>query len=146
MYMKINEFVSNPWSKTEVEVGTQQRSGFSTTAASIIRRRARRSQLIHASRQRTKSHAGGATTLKDVKNEGRSGNVYENKGSDDQLSESISGICAWLKVILQRISVFDGEISPICGYRMCFWRNFISLTYTCSRLRRVLLCPGGDFC
>jgi len=49
---------------------------------------------------------GAPPPLKDVKNEGRSGNVYENKGSCDQLSESISGICARLKLILQKMTDF----------------------------------------
>jgi len=54
-----------------------------------------------ASRQRTKSHAGGPATPKDVKKEDRSGNVYENKGSPDNLPDRKHDICAWLNAILQ---------------------------------------------
>jgi hypothetical protein len=101
--MKVNEVSSNRRSKTEVEVRAQDRSGFEPSAASTIRRGARRSHLVHASRQRTKSHAGGAAPLiKDVKNEGRSGNVYENKGPDDNLPDIKGDICARLHAILHR--------------------------------------------
>jgi flagellar biosynthesis/type III secretory pathway chaperone len=44
----------------------------------------------------------GGLTRKDVKNEGRSGNVYENKGSHDNLSEDNSDISAGLMPILQK--------------------------------------------
>ena len=50
----------------------------------------------------------GQPPHKDVKNEGRSGNVYENKGSSDTLTEIISGICAWLKPVLQKTSALEG--------------------------------------
>jgi hypothetical protein len=49
----------------------------------------------HASRQRGKSRGGGSSTHKDVKNEDRSGNVYENKGSTDMMTDNYSGFCAW---------------------------------------------------
>ncbi len=45
MYMKINQLSSNPRSKTEVEEGAQDRSGFILSAVSPTRRRARRAQL-----------------------------------------------------------------------------------------------------
>jgi len=45
---------------------------------------------------------GGPVTPKDVKNEDRSGNVYENKGSNDNLPERKGDICAWLHAILHR--------------------------------------------
>src|SRR5208283_2550531 len=48
---------------------------------------------------------------KDVKNEGRSGNVYENKGSNDKLSDTVSGICARLKPILQKNSRLEGHFA-----------------------------------
>ena len=79
IHMKINGFISNPWSKTEGEVGTQDRPGFSPSAASTLRWMASRLQRIRAT-ERTKNHSGGRAPLKDVKNEGRSGDVYENKG------------------------------------------------------------------
>jgi hypothetical protein len=43
---------------------------------------------------------------KDVKNEGRSGNVYENKGPDDKLPDEVSGFCAQLRPILQKTTDF----------------------------------------
>jgi hypothetical protein len=39
---------------------------------------------------------------KDVKSEGRSGNVYENKGPNDSLSDTKDDISTWLEAILQR--------------------------------------------
>jgi len=39
---------------------------------------------------------GERATLKDVKNEGRSGNVYENKGPNDTMTDNYSGFCAGL--------------------------------------------------
>ena len=43
---------------------------------------------------RQKVTNGGPPPQKDVKNEGRSGYVYENKGSHDKLTEKMPGICA----------------------------------------------------
>jgi len=51
----------------------------------------------------------GAFTHKDVKNEGRSGNVYENKGSNDTMTENYSGFCAWLGSFLQKWTTNDGS-------------------------------------
>ena len=48
-----------------------------------------------------KSH-GRAVSLKDVKNEGRSGNVYENKGPRDKMSDTKDDISAWLQDILHK--------------------------------------------
>ena len=44
----------------------------------------------------------GWTAPKDVKNGGRSGNVYENKGSTDTMTEIYSGFCAWSAPFLQK--------------------------------------------
>jgi hypothetical protein len=35
-----------------------------------------------------------------LKNEGTSGDVYENKGEDDNLPDTKDDICAWLHAIL----------------------------------------------
>ncbi|HXW13953.1 MAG TPA: hypothetical protein VEN79_05535, partial [Terriglobia bacterium] len=70
---------------------------------------------------------GEPASPKDVKNEGRSGNVYENKESDDQLSESFSGICARSKLILQKILNFDGQILLFCDFVTGFWWSFFGL-------------------
>src|ERR1017187_804953 len=51
------------------------------------------------------THPGNHSTPKDVKNEGRPGYVYENKGPMDKMSETISDICARLKPFLQKIRV-----------------------------------------
>src|ERR1039458_5475168 len=51
------------------------------------------------------THPGNHSTPKDVKNEGRPGKVYENKGASDTMSEIISAICTRLKPFLQKIRV-----------------------------------------
>jgi hypothetical protein len=51
------------------------------------------------------THTGSHSTPKDVKNDDRPGNVYENKGTSDTMSETISAICARLKRFLQKIGV-----------------------------------------
>src|ERR1017187_9486735 len=51
------------------------------------------------------THTGNHSTPKDVKNEGRPGKVYENKGQRDKMPEIISDICARLKPFLQKIGV-----------------------------------------
>ena len=51
------------------------------------------------------THTGNHSTPKDVKNDDRSGKVYENKGTSDKMSEIISDICARLKPFLQKIGV-----------------------------------------
>jgi hypothetical protein len=50
---------------------------------------------------------GAPPPPKDVKNKGRSGNVYENKGSNDKMTDTVSGICAWLSVVLQKNTDFE---------------------------------------
>ena len=112
--MKINEVSSNPRSKTEEEVGAQDRSGFDPSAASTIRRRARRAKLGRCTatgrgtRNSPRAEAdgeksrGGPEHLRDVKNEGTSGDVYENKGPYDNLPDTKGDICARLHAILHR--------------------------------------------
>ena len=81
--MKINVVSTNPRSKTEAEVGAQDRSGFDPSAASTMRRRARRAQLgrctatgrgtrnnPRAEAEDEKSCCRDRVPLKDVKNEG----------------------------------------------------------------------------
>src|ERR1019366_3102895 len=57
------------------------------------------------------THTGSHSTPKDVKNEGRPGYVYENKGTTDKMSEIISAICARLKPLLQKIGVCSTRIA-----------------------------------
>ena len=54
---------------------------------------------------------------KDVKYEGRSGKVYENKGSRDKVPDEKSGICARLNPVLQKITDLEGQfvVSGILG-------------------------------
>jgi hypothetical protein len=51
---------------------------------------------------------------KDVKNEGRSGNVYENKGLSDKMPRNVSGISARLKAILYKIAAVRDYCMTIC--------------------------------
>src|ERR1035437_9072607 len=55
------------------------------------------------------THCGNHCTPKDIKNEGRSGKVYENKGAMDKMSERMSAICAGLKPFLQKIGVSSSQ-------------------------------------
>ena len=110
--MKINEVSSIRRSKTEMGACAQDRSGSIPSAASTILWRAR-AQLgvaplvgelatTHASRQGRKSRVGKRATHKDVKNEDRSGNVYENKGPCDNLPDAKDDISARLHANLHR--------------------------------------------
>jgi hypothetical protein len=49
---------------------------------------------------------------KDVKNEGRSGNVYENKGSADTMTDNYSGFCAWSVPFLQKLTEIRRTLLP----------------------------------
>ena len=62
-----------------------------------------------SSRQRAKSRAGERAPLKDVKNEDRSGNVYENKGPSDNLPDTKDDISARLHAILHRKYTYFAE-------------------------------------
>jgi hypothetical protein len=63
---------------------------------------------------------------KDVKNEGRSGKVYENKGSHDKMPDKKSDICARLNPVLQKNTDLEGQfaVSGILG--ACFEWRFIA--------------------
>ena len=50
---------------------------------------------------------------KDVKSEGRSGNVYENKGPRDNLPDAKDDICAGLHVILHKNACILWELTPL---------------------------------
>jgi hypothetical protein len=68
------------------------------------------------------THTGNHSTPKDVKNEGRPGKVYENKGARDKMPEIISGICARLEPFLQKIRVSSSPNSskvPRSSTRAC---------------------------
>jgi hypothetical protein len=114
MCMKINELSSHLKSNIGVEAGARDRSGFVPSAAPTIQPRARRAQpglvmrRVEDSQQPKRrgrgrrSARGEPSTLKDVKNEGRSGNVYENKEPCDKLPDTKEDISAWLNVILHK--------------------------------------------
>ena len=114
MCMKINNVSSRPKSNIGVEASARDRSRFVPSTAPTIQPRARRAQpgLVprrvedsQQSKRRGKGRKvtrGELSTLKDVKNEGRSGNVYENKGLSDNLPDTKDDICARLHAILQR--------------------------------------------
>jgi hypothetical protein len=88
---------------------------------------------------------GGRPPQKSIKNEGRSGNVYENKGSNDKLTETTSGICAQLNPILKKIKAWEGQFTVNYAFRMVFWSSFPRLvTFHLQMgigLRRTLNCP-----
>jgi hypothetical protein len=67
-------------------------------AGQIIRHRGGESVEVEGG----KVARGGASNPKDVKNEGRSGNVYENKGRGDNLADAKDDISARLHAILHR--------------------------------------------
>jgi len=62
--------------------------------------------------------------LKDVKNEGRSGNVYENKGQDDKLPDTKDDICAWLHAILHINTLILQKPWAILLFIACWGTNF----------------------
>jgi hypothetical protein len=63
---------------------------------------------------------GDPLHAKSIKNEGRSGNVYENKGSMDKMPEKISDICARPKAFLQKFPVFEGQFAGNCTFETYF--------------------------
>jgi hypothetical protein len=67
-------------------------------------------RFCHASNKQ-KVTQGGRPPQKDVKNEGRSGDIYENKGQGDNLTDSNSGICAQSKPILPKITDCEGPFA-----------------------------------
>ena len=58
---------------------------------------------------------GEARGRKDVKNEGRSHDVYENKGSDDKMSCQSMDISRILRPILQKIASLFRQLALTCG-------------------------------
>jgi len=70
-----------------------------------------------------KNPSGNHSTPKDVKNEGRSGNVYENKWSRDKMPEKMSDICARSAAFSQIISDFDRQFAGNCTLGTRFLRS-----------------------
>jgi len=44
--------------------------------------------------------------------------VHENKGSNDKMPEEMSGICAWLRVILQKNTDFKRHFALILPFTL----------------------------
>ena len=72
-------------------------------------------------RRSGKSRAGGRSAPKDVKNEDRSGNVYENKGPNDNLPDTKDDISAWLNAILHRNTGKNAYFAEIAGSLVTIW-------------------------
>ena len=125
MCMKINKVSSNPKSNIGVEAGGRDRPGFVPSAAPTIQSRARHAQpglvmpRVEDSQQPKcrgrgrKVARGESSTLKDVKNEGRSGNVYENKGPYDNLPDTKADICARLRPALHKCTRILQKLSAL---------------------------------
>ena len=67
---------------------------------------------------------GTPPLLKDIKNEGRTGKVYENKGMGDKMPEQMSDICAELKPILQKIAGLESLFTVNCVFATGFVHKF----------------------
>ena len=61
-----------------------------------------------------KSSRRGTRKHKDVRNEDRSGNVYENKGSTDTMTENYSDFCAGLASFLQKWTAIQRSFCRKC--------------------------------
>src|ERR1039458_9000960 len=89
------------------------------------------------------THTGNHSTPKDVKNEGRPGKVYENKGAMGKMSETISDICARLKPFLQKIGVSSSPNTSklprtyrTAGGAECLSRGFSSWQFSVATFTR----------
>jgi hypothetical protein len=77
----------------------------------------------HASNQQIVT-SGTPPPQKDVKNEGRSGKVYENKGSQDKMPDAISDMGARLRPVLQKIVDLEDSFCQIWRLQDTSWGNF----------------------
>jgi hypothetical protein len=67
----------------------------------------------HVADTKTLTRVGnGGVYSKDVKYEGRSGNVYENKGSADTMTDNYSGFCALSAPFLQKLTKIQRAFWP----------------------------------
>jgi hypothetical protein len=66
-------------------------------AKTLVKVRTARSSI--ANRQSTIDNCQGALTLRDVKNEGRSGYVYESTGNDDKMSGYKTDFCTKMHLL-----------------------------------------------
>jgi hypothetical protein len=69
------------------------------------------------------SRAGDCGTQKDVKNDDRSGNVYENKGANDKMPDTKDDISAQLHAILHRNTRILQKLSALLSLFKRWGRN-----------------------
>jgi hypothetical protein len=142
--MKIKEVSSNRRSKAGASA--QDRSGFVSTAAPTMQRRLGwRSSALHRCwpwdlqqsmrrKQRSVSRARANSTHKDVKYEGRSGNVYENKGPEDNLPDTKDDISARLHAILRKSTrILQKPPAFLPLFEPCGTNPALQLDYTFTR-------------
>ena len=65
----------------------------------------------HTLHQQKEGTYGDGPNKKMLINDVGSRYVYENKGNKDNMPDEMSGICAWSKPILQRITTFDCQFA-----------------------------------
>ena len=125
MYMKINELSSYPrveyrWRRapeTALDLSPRplQRSSRGLGGRNPVLycrgSRTRNNRSVEAEVE--KAHGGNPSNPKDVKNEGRSGNVYENKGPYDSLPDIKDDICAWLEAVLHKCTRILQKLSAL---------------------------------
>ena len=78
----------------------------------------REGSIAEAKREKSR---GGRSAPKDVKNEDRSGNVYENKGPNDNFPDTKDDISAWLNAILHRNTGKNAYFAEIAGSLVTIW-------------------------
>jgi len=127
--MKIHGLSSNPKSKTGVGGCAQDRHGFVSSTASTARWGARREQLgvaplpvggtlnnFRAAWRSAKRPAGGQRAPRDVKNEGTSGDVHENKGQATICPTQKAPFLPGRMPFYTELHVFCGNRWPFCNY------------------------------
>jgi len=87
-----------------------------------------------------------------LKNEDRSGNVYENKGQDDNLPDTKGDISAWLHAILHRGASVLGNRRISCHYlstgertfRFVMWKTLEPECHLALRTRKKFLLTTSE--
>jgi hypothetical protein len=80
-------------------------------------------RFCHAFNRQEVTH-GTTPPLRDVKSEGRSDYLYENKERHDKMAGEISDIYVDLTRILRKTADLDGEFAVNCVCGACFVREF----------------------
>jgi hypothetical protein len=68
-------------------------------------------RLRHTLNQENEGTYRDGPNKKMLINDVGSRNVYENKQNKDNMPDKMSGICAWLKAILQEITAYDRQFT-----------------------------------